>query len=219
MSLEAKSKRTDHGKVAARTVNVAAIIRQRDAYKCQHALVVGRDFPTSKGDASALAKEIADDCSKTVAIGEPKTITLITIDDLAKLVRVRPVKQVGLLKLQELLTQCRLPEDSAKWVESVRTTKVKKPPYRQIIETIEAQQKKYKKACVKYAAIRVALSDRTPAIDYDTDEVLADLCKGMAQMAPGTIFTNSDSVELDQSAANVIAAIEAATKDYLDDGS
>jgi len=44
-----------------------------------------------------------------------------------------------------------------------------------------------------------------------------EICKAMAQMAPGAIVAGPQSVELDQSAANVIAAIEAATNIYLRD--
>ncbi len=217
VSLEAKSKKADKGKVAAHTVGVSAIVRQRDAYRCQHALVVGRDFPTSKGGASALAKEIADDRMKTEKIGGPKTITLITIDDLAELVKLRPIKQIGLVKIRDLLLNCQLPNESAAWVQAIKETKVKKTPYKAIVETIEYLQKEYKSSGVKYAALRVELSHRTPPIKYETDDTLIDLCKAMAQMAPGAIFASSESVELDQSATNVIDAIEAATREYSDD--
>ena len=213
VSLEAKSKKKDIGKVSAEKVKVSAIIRQRDAYRCQHALVVGRAFPTSKGDSSALAKEIEDDRTKTKAIGTPKSITLITIDDLAKLVRLRPVKQVGLRRMRQLF-ECRLPEESAKWVESIRATVVQKPPYRQIVETIQALQKKFNQSSVTYAALRVELSHANPPIEYATDEPLVDLCKAMAQMAPATLFATPQTIELDQSADNVITAIDAALKAY-----
>jgi hypothetical protein len=214
VSLEAKSKEKDSGAVSAKTVGIAAIIRQRDQYKCEHALVVARAFPTSQGDRSALAQEIDDDRKKTAALNEPKTITLITIDDLAKVVRLRPVKQVGLGKLRELFLKCRLPEESAKWVEAIQKTKIEKPPYKQIIATIETLQKKYKKASVKYAAVRIELSHCTPPVEYETDENLVQICKAMAQMAPGSMYAGPESVELDQSAANVIAALNAATKEY-----
>lgn len=39
----------------------------------------------------------------------------------------------------------------------------------------------------------------------------------MTQMAPGAIYATSEKVELDQSAQNVIAAIEAALQDYPPD--
>ncbi len=213
VSLEAKSKETDVGKVAAGSVKVSAIIRQRDDYKCQHAVVVGPAFPTSQGDKSALAKEIDDDRSKTARLGEPKTITLITIDDLAKLVRLRPVKQIGLRQLRELFEKCRLPDESARWIEAIEAKKVKKPPYRRIVSSIETLQKKYRRASVKYAALRIELSHLAPPIEYETDEALINLCRGMAQMAPEAMFANYDTVELNQSAENVMAAIDAATKD------
>jgi len=62
--------------------------------------------------------------------------------------------------------------------------------------------------------LRVELSHRTPPIEYETDEALVDLCKAMAQMAPGSMFAGPDMVELDQSSHNVLAAIEAAIRDY-----
>ena len=216
VSLEAKSKVEDKGKVAAGTVDVAAIIRHRDKYECHHAIVVGRSFPTTQGAQSALAQDIADDRRKTKAVNEPKTITLITIDDLAELVRLRPIKRIGLQKLRDLF-QCALPEETHAWVEQQKQVKIKKPPYKRIVETIEAQQKKFKKSAVKYAALRVALSNLSPAIDYETDDDLSDLCKAMAQMSDGTMYATSDTVELDQSPNNVLAAIDAATKEYESD--
>jgi Histidine kinase-, DNA gyrase B-, and HSP90-like ATPase len=222
VSFDAKSKVQDKGKVSAGTVKVATIVQHRDQYKCQHALVVGRDFPTSKGSASALAQQIDDDRRKTQALqdtgrGERKTVTLITIDDLAELVILRPVKRVGLQKLRELF-ELRLPEEAHGWVESIRATKVERPPYRAIVETIHALQKQYNKMFIKYGELRVELSHRTPPIRYETDDVLVELCKGMASMAGRAMFANSETVELDQSVDNVMAAIDAAPREYLPDG-
>jgi len=219
VSLDAKSKVEDKGKVAAGTVKVATIIQHRDEYECQHALVVGRDFPTTKGDASSLAIQIDDDRRKTQALedtgkGIRKTITLITIDDLADLVSLRPAKQVGLLKLRELF-ECRLPQETQNWVNGIRALKVAKPPYRAIVETIQLLHSKYNRAAVKYGELRVELSHRVPPIHYDTDDALIDLCKGMAQMAPHAIYAGPETIELDQSVDNVMAAIDAAAKDYL----
>lgn len=214
VSLEAKSTEKDNKKVSAGSVKISAIVRQRNDYKCQHALVVGRAFPTTQGDKSALAKEIDDDRASSAAKGEPKTITLITIDDLAELVKLRPIKNVGLRKLRELFLNCRLPEESAKWVADLAAMKIKKPEYKAIIETIESLQKKRERMPVKYSVLLNELSHRNPPIDYETEEPLIELCKGMAQMAPGAIYAGASTVELDQSAANVMAAIDAATKEY-----
>jgi hypothetical protein len=208
VSLEAKSRRRDAGKVAASTVDIAAIIRHRR--ECQHAIVVGRDFPT--GETSALVEDIDDDRSKTRAQGNEKTITLMTIDDLAELVRLRPLKQIGLLKLRELFS-CRTPSECHEWVETIRSAVVTKPPYKKIIDAVADQQRRFQKSAVKIAGLRVALSLLSPSVHYDTDEELADICKAMAQMSNGTMSVTSETVELDQSPINVLAEIEAATRE------
>ena len=217
VSLEAKSKKKPGAPVSAKDVGVATVAQHRDKRECEHAIVVGPAFPTSQGEASALGQRIKADREKSRAAGAPKTITLITVDDLARLVRLRPVKQLGLQKLRGLFQECHLPEDSARWVEAVRQTTMEKPPYARIVETIEALQRKYRKAAVDYSALRVELSHLTPAVEYETDEDLVELCKGMAQMAPGAMFASATTVELDQSAENVVEAIEVAMQDYPPD--
>ena len=211
VSLEAKSKEGDKGKVAASTVKISTIARHRDDFGCGHAIVVGRDFPTSQPESS-LEIEIKADLENSEAKGKRKTITLIRIDDLARLVKLRPVKQLTLHNLRQLFETCRLPDESAAWVDDLAGTVVSKPPYKKIVEQIESLQKKYDRAPVSYGSLRVALS--YVGVEFDTDEELMELCKGMMQMAPGAIYAGTAQVELDQSAANVLAAIETATTDY-----
>ena len=214
VSLEAKSKEKFGAKVSANAVDIAAVVQHRNELNCDHAVVVGPMFPKSQGKTSALGKRIQQDRLDSHATGTPRTITLITVDDLAHLVRLRPVKQVGLQKIRELFKKCSLPEEGTKWVKSISETIVVKPPYREIVETIEALQRKYKKEPVRYASLRIELSHLTPSIKYERDSDLAELCMAMTQLAPSAIYADSEKVELDQSAKNVIAAIEAATQEY-----
>jgi hypothetical protein len=213
--LESKSKEEDKGKVAAGTVQISAVIRHRDHkdYDCDHALVLGRDFPTTQGEESALSQDIAADRKNTALSGRPRTITLITIDDLAELVRLRPLRQVGLAQLRGLF-QCGLPQESRAWIAKIRDSRIKKPPYRKIVQAIEAQQKKWKKSSVKYSGLREALSNLEKPVEYETEKELADICVALAQISERTMFANPETVELDQSASNVVAAIEASMREY-----
>lgn len=213
VSLEAKSKVIAGAKVSAKAVGIAEVVRHRDAFECDHAVVVGPGFPTSRGDQSALGDGIAKDRANTLAAGQRRTITLITVDALAQLVRIRPLKRIGLVKIRELF-ECRLPEESAAWVAECAKGEVEAPPYREIIETIEALQKRFPKEPVKYSALRVQLAALPDPVDYETDHELMELCRGMAQMAPEAMFARDGSVELDQSAENVIAAIDSAMHEY-----
>ena len=214
VSLEAKSKLNAGAKVTAKSVGISTIARQRDQYKCNHAIVVGPAFPTSAEEASSLGIEIKDDMDSATAKGNPKNVTLITIEDLAWLVRLGPVKQLGFLKIRELFHTCRLPQDCHKWIETVSKTPVQKPPYREIINAIHDQQQRFKRSSVHFSALRVALDAGTKPIKFETNQELIVLCAGMAQMAPRFITVTDHTVELDQSPANVLAAIESATKKY-----
>ena len=217
VSLEAKSKETLGATVSAKSVGISTVAQHRDKRECEHAIVIGPAFPTSRGDTSALGGQIKADREKSRASGAAKTITLITVDDLARLVRLRPVKQVGLQKLRELFQNCSLSCESAAWVESICQIAVETPPYRKIVEAVEAHQRKFKSASVHYSALRVELSHMTPPVEYERDEDLFELCRGMAQMAPGAMFASANTVELDQSAENTVAAIEAAMQAYPPD--
>ena len=217
VSLEAKSKEKSGATVSAKGVGIATVTQHRDKHECEHAVVVGPAFPTSGGDSSALGQQIQADRQKSAAAGKAKTITLITVDDLAKLVRLRPMKQIGLQRLRELFQRCSLPHESQEWVESIRQTVVERPPYRLIVETIQVLQRDYQRASVDYSALRVELRHLNPPIEYQTNDELFELCRGMSQMAPGAMFASSNAVELDQSAENVVAAIEAAMQDYPPD--
>ena len=214
VSLEAKSKEKPGARVSEQDVNPAAVVRHRDEFKCEHAVVIGPDFQTSQEEGSALGKSIKEYRDKSEQIGEHRTISLITIDDLARLVRLRPIKQIGLRKIRELFRECSLPQESYRWIDSIHRLTVENPPYSRIVETIHELQREFPFEPVRYSGLRVALRSLTPPITYRKDSELYDLCFAMAQMAPGAIYASPDKVDLDQSVENVIAAIETALQDY-----
>ncbi len=214
VSLEAKSKRKDGATVSAKTVGISTIARQRNEFNCDHALVVAPAFPTTQGDQSALAKEIDEDRAASETTGTGRTISLIRVDDLARLIRLRPIKQLGLAELRELFVTCRLPDESRAWVDKLAQRTVAKQPYKVIIHVIHSLQREFDESAVEYSALRVALARESPPIKYGRDDELRDLCKGMAQMAPGALMATDRAVELDQSPDNVLAMLDSATKDY-----
>src|SRR5262249_314081 len=141
LTLEAKSKKEDGKKVSAATVDTATIARHRDDYKCDHALVVGPSFPTAQGNECALAKQIDADRRRGSGTGKVRTITLINVDDLARLVQLRPAKRLDLARIRDLLISCRLPQECKTWIDKIENETVAKPPYRKIINAIHDLQK------------------------------------------------------------------------------
>ncbi|MBS1724661.1 MAG: ATP-binding protein [Armatimonadetes bacterium] len=217
VSLEAKSKQKDGTKVKTKTVGVSTIARQRDDFQCDHAIVVAPAFDHTSGVESALAKEIKADRENTSTSGKPRTITAMFVDDLARLVQLRPVKRLGLVKMRELFYECSLPEQCKSWVDKIATAIVDVPPYAKIIDAIQKLQADSRNEPVVYAELRNELKHATPKIEYPNLEDLIDICKAMSQMAPGALMATDSTVELDQSPDNVLAAIESATKELADD--
>lgn len=220
-TLEAKSKKKGKKetgtKVKTKTVGISTVARHRDDARCEHAIVVAPAFDHTPGNQSALAKEIKADREDTAKGGAPRTITAIHVDDLARLVQLRPVKRLGLAEIRDLFKTCSLPEDCKEWIDNVAQRKVTKPPYDLIIDAIHTLQQEYDMAAVEYGALRVELGKREPPYKVAKNDELVELCKAMAALATYEITATDRTVELDQSPENVIAAIEAATRAYLDE--
>lgn len=214
-TLEAKSKKKEGAKVKTRTIVISTIVRQRDESNCEHAIIVAPAYDHTIGKDTALAKDIKADRESTAALGKPRTITAIHVDDLARLVQLRPVKRLRLEKIRELLQTCSLPEHCKTWIDKIEKEIVAKPPYEKIINAIHALQQDFDQAAVEYGSLRVALSKETPPYKVSTNDELMELCKAMSAMASYEITATDRTVELNQSPENVLAAIESATKEYL----
>ncbi len=208
VSLEAKSKEKDGAKVAAKTVGISAIARQRDDHSCDHALVVGPDFPTTDGEESALVKEIGKDREAT-----KKTITLIRIFDLARLVRLVPLKRVGLGRLRDMLETCITPENAKEWVDALQAEKVQKVPYKDILETIWELQKERPDEAVEYSGLAVALQKGKKSLTIPKAE-LSQICTAISRMAPEMVSARKGLVELSQRPDKVMAVISSVIQEY-----
>ena len=204
VSLESKSKESPKTKVSAKTVSISAIVRQRDDFKCQHAIVVGPDFPASREGKSALEKEIIEAAKGQLG----KTVTLMRVVDLARLVRIQPRKRINLEKLRELFIKCQMPEESAAWVSKLEELKLDEPPYRDILEVIWKVQKDEPESLVLYGKLKTALRYEKNITMKDDD--LKNLCHAMMGMAGGSyIFATESTVELIQKPNKVLEAIQA----------
>jgi hypothetical protein len=217
VSLEAKSKEKDGAAVSAKTVGISTISRHRKEFSCQHAIVVGQLFPTSQGETSALAAEITEDRDLTRKAGTAKTITLIHIEDLARLVQYRPVKALTLQRIRGLFEECSLPGESKKWVDAIIAEKTPRHNYSAIVKTIAELQKGQRAEPVQYGELRAELRHLKPPIEYTDIADLKLICERMAGLVPNEIEATSDSVSLNQGVPNILAKLETATKAHLAD--
>lgn len=206
LSLEAKSKEIIGKKVSAKAVSVSTVALHRDEYKCDHAVVVGPDFPTGQGDSSSLVKQVKSDKAKS-----GKTITIIRSVDLARLVRLVLLKGVDLHRLRALFQTCISPEESKVWVDNLLTEHPKKPPYKAILETIWALQDDVPAEAVEFAAVTTALR-KDKQIDMKKTELI-ELCRAMSRMTPYVVVRHL-TVELTQRPDRVIEAAGAVLRQF-----
>ena len=203
VSLEAKSKEKPGGKVKKSGVEVSTIARHRDEADCDFAIVVGPDFETGPDDLGAVMREIQAD-----RVANPtKGITLMRAKDLARLVRLAPIKRVNLTKMRELLATCQSPADAEQWVDTIAASQPESSPHQQILETVWELQQNDRDHTAEYAALRTALRLTKKLTITDTE--LREECLALSRMAPGYFMAREDRVELNIKPENVLATIHA----------
>ena len=206
LTLEAKSSETPGKKVSAKDVGVSRIARHRDAHNCDHAVVVAQDFP-AKDEKAALVKEIDADRTNT-----SKTITLLRVVDLAKLVRLIALQGIGLVKLRELFNTCRTPDESRDWIESLSQRKAEKPPFKEILEAAWELGKETPAEAVELGQVALVLR-REKSIQIEKSRV-HDLCWALSNLTPHVVVRDSTTIELNQRPDLVLEAVKEALRAF-----
>ena len=191
ISLEAKSKESSGTRVKNDAVKVSTLARHRNDHECDWSVVVGPDFSTSLGENSAVLREIEEDFQKYD--GE-RGVTLVRAADLARLVRHAPAKRVSLSELRQFFETCRSPDQAAAWIDSIIDRVPASHQYKEVLDTIWAEQQADEAEPVTYGALRAALRHAHGLKLLDSD--LHKLCKAFMQMAPGHVYATDRSVEL-----------------------
>lgn len=207
VSLEAKSKQRAGARVKKKDVEISTIARHRDENDCNHAIVVGPRFETGKNDKGAVVREIEKDRKNN----DGKTITLIEIADLAKLVRQAPVKRISLVELRDLFWTASTPAESHKWINDRLAVDRAAAKYRDILETVWAEQQADEGHAVAYGSLRTAL--RLTRKIIVTDDELKNDCLALDRMATDLFVAREESVELNTKPEKVLEAIG----DYVDE--
>lgn len=187
IGLEAKS----GGTVDAQRLAVSSIQRHMEKYHCDHHLVIGNNFSSCQ-NGSTMAKEIL-----SFTHGKKRTITLITTDDFAKLVRHVPAKRIGLRKLQELFTSRVTPQESEEWVEKIAQEPMPDLHYKEILKAIWKLGKDRPSETIEYGTLANELSHWTPKIEISKQDV-KDRCTGLQHMSKDGVYARERTVEINR---------------------
>lgn len=204
VGLEAKS----GGVVSAHRLDVSGIARHMRGYDCDHHLVIGNGFFTASGEKTASVDEINAEKENS-----GKTITLMHIDDLARLVRLVPPKRIGLSKLRELFQTCITPEESKRWIDEIAELTPENWPYKEILEAIWKLGRERPDQTVEYAAVQVELGYQNPRIDISIDSLI-ECCKALQVMAKNVVYARPRTVEINRRPNLILEDVRAALRDY-----
>ncbi|MDZ7724639.1 MAG: ATP-binding protein [candidate division KSB1 bacterium] len=205
VGLEAKSGKT----VSAHRLNVSGIARHMEDYRCDHHLVIGNGFATSNEVNSATVRDINNHKEKT-----RRTITLMHIDDLARLIRIASAKRIGgLSRLRGLFRDCVTPEESKDWVDVLSEEEPERRPYKEILETIWKLAEEVPNEAVEYAAVVTELRHREPPVRMSKAE-LVDCCKAMQVLASGVVYARENTVEINRRPDLILQDIQTAVGQY-----
>ncbi len=168
-------------RIAAHTIGAAGIRRHRETYKAQFSLVVARGFDGEDDAGSAANSE-----AKTHAI------TLMTIEDFARLVLAAATRQLGFSLLRELFETCRTPAQAKAWIDNLIAKKPDPGPLPDILDAIWKLQKESLDP-VRFAAVTQAKKLKGK---YRNKEV-ADWMQSARRLAGGYISIDGDVVALE----------------------
>lgn len=205
VSLEAKSKREPGGKVKKKDVQISTVARHRDEAKCEHAIVVGPAFETGPNDTGTVVREIDNDRKANPG----KTITLMDIADLARLVRIAPMKRLNLANMRSLFVDARTPSEASTWVDEIEESDVTEAPYQLILETVWQLQVEDPEHNVEFGSLRTVL--RMKRNLRIKDEELRTECLALSRMAPQMFHVFSDRVDLSMRPDRVMETLQ----DYI----
>jgi hypothetical protein len=219
VSLEAKTVQRLGKKQTHRSTIVSSISRHRDANDCDHALVLAEAFSSNAHQALLTEIRERNDLERRAAVaeGEPgaaKTITLMKLGDLMKLVRLVPIKRLSLERLHGLF-QLEMPDDVTDWVTALEADAPAREHFRDILEEIQAIQQEKDTQSVSYTALQIALR-RGRMIDISPEE-LYETCKAMQAMSRGLVQAQPLHVDLNQSVDVIINVISGTIRDYPED--
>lgn len=207
VSLEAKSKEKPGGIVKKSAVEVSTIARHRDEAGCDFAIVVGPDFETGADDLGAVMREIKADR----AANPTKGITLMRAKDLARLVRIAPIKRLNLAKIRELLDKCQSPTEAGNWVDGIAQSQPESSPHQQILEAVWEIQQHDLDQTADYGQL-IATLRLTKGLNIAKAR-LREECLALSRMAPGYFMALEERVELNIKPENVLTIIHA----YIND--
>ncbi|HXM20274.1 MAG TPA: ATP-binding protein [Terriglobales bacterium] len=185
------TKSTGKDRVQAHTVGSGTLARHRDKYNAQYAIAVARDVAGRDDPESAINQE-----------AKGQRITILTVDDFARLVLVASTRQLGRSKIRSLFETCHTPNEVRRWIDGILAAEPPEWPLPEILQAIDELQKEGIEV-VRFSAIRV----QSPKLRNYREKDLEGWVNSAAMLAGGYMNVVGDVVTLDAPPDKILSEI------------
>ncbi len=196
-SLTFDAKSTAKRRIQANTTHLATINKHRIDYSADFAIVVARDFEGGY-----------DESSNVSLMAKQQRVTLITTNDLIRLLLLYAPKQVGLRKIRTLFETCYSPSQVSRWIRDIQAEKVDIGPIQMLLETIYDLQKTDTEP-PEIAGIRQKLNSKLPPEQGISKDKIRSIIESLKVFVPGFVSAEGERVGIQgtpEKIMNVIAS-------------
>lgn len=127
ITFDAKS--TKKEKIAAATAHLSGLKRHQTDYNANYCMEVAINYEGATDPKSAISKEAIE-----------QKVTLLTAQDIMRILMLAVPKQISLTKLKELFDTCFSPVQVKEWIDKVESENPEQPPYDTLIDIIYKKQ-------------------------------------------------------------------------------
>ncbi len=182
-SLTFDAKSTQGKRIAAGTAKLSGLKRHQADYHATYSMEVAIGYAGEEDPESAITKE-----------ANQQKVTILSVQDLARLLLYAVPKQLGLAKLQELFESCYAPADTKAWIDKWIAEEPDKGPYFDMVDVVYTLQKEDKETPT-IEVVRLKINEKLKT-SYPTAKIktYADALKNMV---PGQFHYDGKYVSVD----------------------
>lgn len=182
-SLTFDAKSTAGERIAAGTAKLSGLKRHQADYSATYAVEVAIGYAGENDPDSAIAKE-----------SKQQKVTVLKVQDLARLLLYAIPKQLGLAKLQDLFETCYTPAECEAWVSTWIQEETDQGPYFDIVDVVYSLQKDDRETPTVEVA-RLKVNEKLNA-SYSTAKIKT-YAEALKNMVPGQFHYDGKYISVD----------------------
>lgn len=182
-SLTYDAKSTQGKRIAAGTAKLSGLKRHQADYNATYSMEIAIGYAGEEDPESAITKE-----------ANQQKVTILSVQDLARLLLYAVPKQLGLAKLQELFETCYAPADTKAWIDKWIEEEPDKGPYFDMVDVVYSLQKEDRETPT-IEVVRLKINEKLKTT-YSTAKIKT-YAEALKNMVPGQFHYDGKYVSVD----------------------